>query len=146
MSSREFSLVLIKQLSRHESALGLPASSTSVLPDPLLLGLLQLSVPLQHAHDGPLLLLRQVAQVNHGSSSQLPQQAGVEALRGGQSQPADSVAVRQVRPKVQYVDTTSVSRAKHPLKQNNLKKKPSAWMMHRGLSYTKLLSLELFCS
>lgn len=89
------------------------------LPDPLLLGLLQLSVPLQHVHDGALLLLRQVAQVNHGSSYQIAQQAGVEALCGGQSQPADSVAVGKVQPKVQCVDDGRV-------KSESYFRKPSA--------------------
>lgn len=39
------------------------------LPDSQLLSLLQVCVPPQHRHYHPLLLLRQVAQVDHGSSS-----------------------------------------------------------------------------
>lgn len=68
--------------------------SNRFLPDSLLLGLLQLGVPPQHSHYRPLLLLRQVAQVDHGSRS--AQQAGVETLGSSQQQPADSVTVRQV--------------------------------------------------
>ncbi len=49
-----------------------------LLPDSLLLGLLQFEVPPQHRHYGPLLLLCQVAQVNHGCSSSFCQRAGVE--------------------------------------------------------------------
>lgn len=99
-------------------------------PDPLLLGLLQLSVPLQHVHDGPLLLLRQVAQVDHGSSSQFAQQAGVEALCGGQTQPTDPVAVGQVQTKGQCLDPRS--------KAKQFSKKPSAWLIHKVISLSSV--------
>lgn len=60
-----------KMFSAHAEC---PGCHTS-LPDPLLLGLLQLGVPPQHRHDRLLLLLRQVAQVDHGSSSWFSQRA-----------------------------------------------------------------------
>lgn len=71
------------------------AGGRGFLPDPVLLGLLQLGVPPQHRHDGPLLLLRQVAQVNHGSSHSsccFPQQEGAEAQRGRKRRPAKLLA------------------------------------------------------
>lgn len=92
---------------------------TPFLPDSLLLGLLQLRVPLQHLHDHPLLLLRQVAQVNHGSSSSCSsQQAGVETLGSSDSQPADSVAVGQVIvTKFPYVATVLMWKVKRPFEK-----------------------------
>lgn len=56
--------------------------SCMFLPDSLLLSFLQLEVPPQHRHDRPLLLLRQVTQVNHGSSSWL-----LSACRCGNARP-----------------------------------------------------------
>ena len=61
-------------------------------PDSFLLRLLQVGVPLQHRHDLPLLLLRQVAQVDHGSASCFVHRQDVETLGSGNHPPDVSVA------------------------------------------------------
>lgn len=72
------------------------AGGPGSVPDSVVLGPLQLGVPPQHRHDGPLLLLGQVAQVDHGSSpssSRLPQQERAITQSGGKRRPAEILAV-----------------------------------------------------
>lgn len=59
--------------------LGIFAKNCLQFSDSLLFGLFQLGVPLQHRHDGVLLLLSQVTQVNHACG--FSQQAGEDKIQ-----------------------------------------------------------------